>query len=756
MKIGLLFSLTGTTAITERGQCAMAQYAVHEFNKKHHRVEVIVRDIASNPVKSAKEADMLARQGVKVFVGCYTSACRKAILPILERYECMLVYPTLYEGMECHANVFYTGEVPNQQVLVLIDYLTKQYGKKVYCIGTDYIYPRETNVQVRKYLSEKGGDVVGEQYVPFGHQQFFTILQEVVSKQPDAIFLTLVGSSVIPFYKTYYEMGLNPETLPIFSPITKETEIAAMKPEYAAGHYGAASYFQSLDNDENQKFLRDFKLYTRSEKVVSSVMYNTYLGTILTLEAIFKGKTTEFRSIFYELSSKRIETPCGSVQVEADFRHLARPSRIGRVKTDGQFSIVWDSRENIRAKPFLEKGKQTSSLLNPHILDVWMKISEEAVIITSSENEIIYSSEKAKKYLRSASSDSDLSSNISDLDKSFKLIRYDANDQKVILLKPKPNISISQSPLAFHMIKTINENYKKQLQIGHVAAESKANVLIMGETGTGKEMMARAIHMESDRKNQPFIAVNTASIPKDLIASELFGFADGAFTGAKRGGQAGKFEAAHRGTLFLDEIGEMTQDLQVVLLRAIESGTIMRLGENIERKVDVRIIAATNRNLKEEIANNGSFRSDLYYRLNVLSITIPPLRERKEDIPHLANEIVRHICNSYGRQVKSLRPASFEPLLNYPWSGNIRELRNVLEHAVLMAGNQEIIEPQHLPQEIHSVGEQQQKEQYSIKTNERNLIEQALKTTDSITEASKTLGISRSTLYRKLREYKLT
>ena len=294
MEIGLLFSLTGTTAITERGQCLMAEYAVHEFNRTHKKVETIIRDIASNPFKAANEAEMLAKNGVKVFVGCYTSACRKAILPILEKYECMLVYPTLYEGMECHPNVFYTGEVPNQQVHVLIDYLTQQFGRKIYCIGTDYIYPRETNVQVMKYIKEKEGIVVGERYVPFGHKNFFEIIQDVLVKKPDGIFLTLVGSSVIAFYKAYYEMGINPVDLPIFSPITKETEIAAMKPEFTEGHYGAASYFQSLNNDENVRFIQGFKQDSTIDQVISSVMYNTYLGTKLTLRSCLNCKNNRF------------------------------------------------------------------------------------------------------------------------------------------------------------------------------------------------------------------------------------------------------------------------------------------------------------------------------------------------------------------------------------------------------------------------------------------------------------------------------
>ncbi|WP_085507147.1 transporter substrate-binding protein [Thalassobacillus devorans] len=755
MKIGLLFSLTGTTAITERGQCAMAQYAVYEFNKTHKPVEVIIRDIASDPVKAAAEAELLAQNGVKIFVGCYTSACRKAILPVLEKYECMLVYPTLYEGMECHANVFYTGEVPNQQVHILLDFLTYQYGKKVYCIGTDYIYPRETNIQVKKYMKEKEGAVVGEYYVPFGHKQFFTILQDVMVKKPDAIFLTLVGSSVIPFYETYYELGIDPEAIPVFSPITKETEIAAMKPEYAAGHYGAASYFQSLDNDDNQRFLREFRRHTKHDQVVSSVMYNTYLGTKLTLEAIMQAQTTEFRSIFYELSSRKIESACGSILVEDNYRHLARPSRIGRVMDDGQFSIVWDSSGKISARPFMEK-KTEQPRLESDVIDLLTQISEEAVVVLSNQNEIVYSSQKANQLIQQHANGIKSPSSLVKLESSFHLNYYKAQDQKLMVITPKPAISINQSPKKFDKIKTLNEAFKKQLEIGEVAAKSTANVLITGETGTGKEVMARAIHMESDRKEEPFVAVNTGAIPKDLIASELFGYTGGSFTGAKKGGGIGKFEAANGGTLFLDEIGDMPYELQVALLRVIESRKIVRVGDHLERDVDVRIIAATNRNLKDEIAFNGTFRSDLYYRLNVLSIDIPPLRQRKEDLAQLVDDIIEEICDKYRSSPKKISSKAIEKISNYPWPGNVRELKNILEQAVLFAHNQEEIEVQHLPEELYVENERYVSSRSSLKNNERELIQEVIKSSSSITDAAKTLGISRSTLYRKLKEYKLS
>ncbi|GGM95973.1 hypothetical protein GCM10010967_31860 [Dyadobacter beijingensis] len=212
---------------------------------------------------------------------------------------------------------------------------------------------------------------------------------------------------------------------------------------------------------------------------------------------------------------------------------------------------------------------------------------------------------------------------------------------------------------------------------------TNSTVLLLGETGTGKELVARAIHLASGRRNKPMVRVNCAALPATLIESELFGHERGSFTGAMER-RIGKFELAHNSTLFLDEIGEMPADLQVKLLRAIQEREIERIGGTMSIKVDVRIIAATNRDLETEV-REGRFRSDLYYRLNVFPITLPPLRDRRDDIPALASHFVTHYAKANGRNITRISGSAMKELLAYPWPGNVRELEHLIERSVLMA-----------------------------------------------------------------------
>jgi two-component system response regulator PilR (NtrC family) len=217
--------------------------------------------------------------------------------------------------------------------------------------------------------------------------------------------------------------------------------------------------------------------------------------------------------------------------------------------------------------------------------------------------------------------------------------------------------------------------------VGRVA-NTKTNVLVCGESGTGKELVARAIHDQSERREHPFVAVNCGAIPENLLESELFGHVKGSFTGAVSN-KAGLFETAHRGTLFLDEIGELPGSLQVKLLRVIQDKALRRVGGTSDHQVDVRIVAATNRKLEEEVAG-GRFREDLYYRLNVIQIALPPLRDRLEDVPLLVQHFVEKFAAEVGKPVKGFSEAAMERLLGYAFPGNVRELENMVERAVAL------------------------------------------------------------------------
>ncbi|OAA93911.1 sigma-54-dependent Fis family transcriptional regulator [Clostridium coskatii] len=297
-------------------------------------------------------------------------------------------------------------------------------------------------------------------------------------------------------------------------------------------------------------------------------------------------------------------------------------------------------------------------------------------------------------------------------------------------------------------------NLKKQLKS---ISNSPSTVLIQGESGTGKELIAQSIHNDSSRKNNSFIAINCGAIPKNLIESELFGYEDGSFTGAKHGGRAGKFELANGGTLFLDEIGEMPLDMQVNLLRVLQESCITRIGGNRCVKIDIRIIAATNKNLREEI-HKGTFREDLYYRLNVIPIYVPPLRERDMDIKILIDYFLKIKAFKLKKPIPIVRPDIYQKLLNYNWPGNVRELENCIENIVNMNGNTSF----NFENSI-SVNKQTSpcttKFEYdicSLKDLEKEAIINCMNNCNgNIAKASKILGINRSTLYTKIKKYQI-
>jgi len=286
---------------------------------------------------------------------------------------------------------------------------------------------------------------------------------------------------------------------------------------------------------------------------------------------------------------------------------------------------------------------------------------------------------------------------------------------------------------------------------------SDSTVLLTGESGTGKELFARAIHSESPRKGNPFVAINCGAIPEMLLESELFGYEKGAFTGADARGKPGKFEMAHKGTIFLDEIGDLPLHLQVKLLHAIQNRRIERVGGTSPIDIDVRIIAATNKNLEEMIAKR-EFREDLYFRLNVIPVTIPPLREREGDIELLLRYALKKFNNLLNKNIGDFRPEALQALISYSWPGNVRELENVVEYAVNMETGSEI-RLENLPDRITK----SRKKEHGTKTLkertdefQRMIIEECLNETGRSTEekilAARKLGISESTLYRRIRE----
>lgn len=294
---------------------------------------------------------------------------------------------------------------------------------------------------------------------------------------------------------------------------------------------------------------------------------------------------------------------------------------------------------------------------------------------------------------------------------------------------------------------------KEVLDIISRVGPSEAAVLIQGESGTGKELAAEALHAAGPRAGKPLIKVNCAALPENLLESELFGYTKGAFTGANKD-KPGRFQLAEKGTIFLDEIGEMSPPLQAKLLRALQEHEVEPLGGTRPQKIDVRVLAATNRNL-EELIEKKEFREDLYYRLNVIEIRLPPLRERTEDIPPLTAHLLGKLARKNKKKPPRLSPQFLEALKGYSWPGNIRELENVLERGLIMTAS-DTLEPRDLPEKIRQNPEGQKKSD-SLEEAEKNALLQALELNDYHREkTAEYLGVSRRTLQYKLRKYGLT
>ena len=377
-----------------------------------------------------------------------------------------------------------------------------------------------------------------------------------------------------------------------------------------------------------------------------------------------------------------------------------------------------------------------------------------------------------REYSSNESVEEQLESNIN-INDSF----IDYNNINKIIIKGKFKgyvIDFIEKKEAIKTYNKINKDYKITLDniIGNsdlivqtkrnalIASRSTSTILITGESGTGKELFARSIHNHSDRVDNPFVTVNCAAIPDNLLESELFGYEEGSFTGAKKGGKLGKFELADKGTIFLDEIGDMSLHLQAKLLRVLQERELDKIGGKSNIFIDVRIIAATNKNL-ETMVKNGSFREDLYYRLNVIPIKLPSLRERRGDIPLLINYMIDEYSHKLEKEILGIDENAKQLLINYSWPGNIRELQNVIEYSINMSQSK-VLTLDSMPKSIMNIDYDKKEEgTEEIRTLEeleiREIKKALIKYKDYKKDkelAAKSLGISRATLYRKLEKYK--
>jgi len=359
-QVGILFSATGNTALIEKTQLAGTLLAIEEINSTggicNRRLQPVICDPGSDSAEFGRLAkELMVEHGVSTIFGCYTSSSRKSVLPVVERLNGLLWYPTLYEGFEFSPNIVYTGAAPNQNESVLCRYLMDRYGKRFYFVGSDYIYPRESNRLMKQFLQHYGGSVVGETYVSLGsaRSEFAPVISEILNLQPDIIFSTVVGNSTAYLYQAYADAGLDPKTMPIASLTTTETEIYEMGFDVGEHHITAASYFQGIEGESNAEFVRKFKKRCGDDASTNMCAEASYFQVHLFAKALKAAGTMDTDVLRKMVIQTDFDAPQGHVSIDARNGHASLWSRIGRANSNGQFDIVYESTQQVAADPYL-------------------------------------------------------------------------------------------------------------------------------------------------------------------------------------------------------------------------------------------------------------------------------------------------------------------------------------------------------------------------------------------------------------------
>ena len=348
IKLGLLHSLTGTIAIAEAALVEAEKMAIDEINAAGgvlgRMIDPVVADGASDwPTFAEKTKQLLQRDKVAAIVGCYTSASRKAVLPVLKQSKGLLYYPTYYEGQEEDKHVIYTSQEATQSVISAIEWMAKQQGKTFFLVGSDYIYPRTCNKIAKPTVARLGGKVVGEEYAPLGHTEFSSIINKIKAAKPDWIYSTVVGGSNVAFYKQLKAAGLDGGKQKLLSTVVSENEIDGIGKENAVGYYACMGYFQSIKSPENEKFVKAIKAKYGQDRVVGDPMECAYNSVYLWKMAVEKAKSFDVDKVVAASSGLEFNAPEGKVTVHKTNHHVSKKVRIGRARTDGQFDIVHES-----------------------------------------------------------------------------------------------------------------------------------------------------------------------------------------------------------------------------------------------------------------------------------------------------------------------------------------------------------------------------------------------------------------------------
>lgn len=365
IKVGILHSLSGTMAISEKSVVDAEQLAIEEINKAGgvlgKKIEAVVEDGNSDwPTFAEKAKKLIDQDKVATIFGCWTSASRKAVLPVFEGKKHMLWYPVQYEGQECSQDIFYTGAAPNQQIEPAVDWLLQNKGKDFFLVGSDYVFPRTANTIIKAQLQAKGGKTVGEDYLPLGNTEVTAIITKIKAALPNGgvIFNTLNGDSNVAFFKQMQGAGLGPDKYPVMSVSIAEEEVRAIGPTYLKGHYAAWNYFQTVDTPENKKFVQAFKAKYGQDRVTNDPMEAAYIMVYLWKQAVEKAKSTDLEKVRAAALGQSFDAPEGKVTLDNN-HHLAKFVRIGEVGDDGLFKIVYASKEAVKPIPWNQYVAET-------------------------------------------------------------------------------------------------------------------------------------------------------------------------------------------------------------------------------------------------------------------------------------------------------------------------------------------------------------------------------------------------------------
>ncbi|MGH6760854.1 MAG: transporter substrate-binding domain-containing protein [Phyllobacterium sp.] len=359
-RVGVLFSKTGFMSVIEETQLRGTLIAIDEINDRGgvngRPIEPVVYDPGSEVRSYGQYAKrLMVEDGVSTIFGCYTSSSRKAVLPVVERLDGLLWYPTLYEGFEFSPNVIYTGATPNQNSVQLCKALMSQFGNRFFLVGSDYVYPRESNRVMRELVRNNGGTIVGERYLRLeaDRSEFVPLVREIKHVQPDVIFSTVVGDSTTFLYQAYHDMGLNPKTVPIASLTTTEAEIRAMGYDVGEGHYTAAAYFQGVETACNNSFVSHYQKRYGGDEPTNMCLEASYFQVNLFARTLEETNSLDTKQLRTFVMGAEFEAPQGSVSINPVWGHADVWTRIGRANRQGQFDIVFQSSTSVKADPYL-------------------------------------------------------------------------------------------------------------------------------------------------------------------------------------------------------------------------------------------------------------------------------------------------------------------------------------------------------------------------------------------------------------------